>query len=251
MLHDDGRLVAGLGRPAERHRQRDLRQRPGRRRLGRVVAALLAEADLARRSARSAGTVSSASEPAVRDEGGRRSARTRPASGSNPAGLDLGERRCGPVAVGEHELDIVGPLEREIRVERPRCRAPGRGRRRRAEVADRGLVGQRDEGVPEPLGQVERPPVDVVEQRGARARRRSASRRADRSRSPGPPRARRSRTWPARRHLRRSGCPGRPRGSRHRQFVWARFSGCPTAAAGRRRGTARGRPRGDRGAAAG
>ena len=82
----------------------------------------------------------------------------------------LGQAGGGGVLGGELELQVAsvtvlgGPVDGQVRVERVHAVLAAGCVRGRAQVGDRGRVVQGEEGVPEPLGQVDRPPVDVVDQ---------------------------------------------------------------------------------------
>ena len=89
----------------------------------------------------------------------RRPGPGRPRGGERARLEGLREGRGARVLVGEHQLggrDVLGPRQGERRVERVhavlRARVVGGG----AEVGGHGVVGEGEEGVPEPLGEVDR-----------------------------------------------------------------------------------------------
>ena len=101
------------------------------------------------------------------------------------------------------------------------------------EVAHGRVVGQRDEAVAEPLGEVDRAAVDVVEQHAVPL---AEGRRADADvdrRSRARRRAAPSRTWPGSAGCRRSGCRARPAPRDRGVAPASGRAECPTASSSR------------------
>jgi hypothetical protein len=84
-------------------------------------------------------------------------------AGQQPGPFGIGERRSRGILVREYDLAFIRPADTYGRVKRIHAMLDAGSVRRRAQVGHRSIRAERHEGMPEPLGNEDRPPRLVVE----------------------------------------------------------------------------------------